>query len=104
MARGRSASRPPDSVGWSNQGTWVTNWTGHMGDRASAVLANISGREARTAVVVPTGALPWEPALSDQVEVAAGRWLRVIDVKELLGPGDTGEPVPIATVVALGVG
>lgn len=58
---------------------------------------------AATAVVVPAGVLPWSPSLLDEVEVSTGRWLRVVDIKELLGPGDTGSPVPIATVAALGV-
>jgi hypothetical protein len=58
--------------------------------------------EARTAVVVLPGTLPWEPAMLDQVEVTPGRWLRVVDVKELLGPGDAGSPVLIAFVAALG--
>jgi hypothetical protein len=59
--------------------------------------------QARTAVVVPAGALPWDPALLDQVEVVPGHWMRVIDVKELFGPGDSGAPVLIAVVAALGV-
>lgn len=57
---------------------------------------------ASCAVIVPAGALPFTPSRLDLVQVAAGRWLRVVDTKELLGPGDGGSPVPIAVVAALG--
>ena len=58
-------------------------------------------QQARTAVLAPP-TLTVVPALLAEVEVSTGRWLRVVDVKELLGPGDAGSPVLIAYVAALG--
>lgn len=57
--------------------------------------------DARCAVVA-LPSLPFVPALLDQVEITPGRWLRVIDLKEPMGPGDAGSPVLIAYVAALG--
>ncbi len=58
-------------------------------------------QQARSAVVLLPG-VPFVPAMLDQVEITPGRWLGVVDVKEVLGPGENGPPVLIAYVAALG--
>lgn len=60
-------------------------------------------QQARSAVVLLPG-VPFVPAVLDQVEITPGRWLAVVDVKEILGPGENGPPVLIAYAAALGVG
>lgn len=56
-----------------------------------------------TAVLVPPAQLSAAPVLLDQVEIQPARWLRVIELKELFGPGGVaGSPVRIAYVAALG--
>ena len=60
-------------------------------------------QQARSAVVLLPG-VPFVPAMLDQVEITPGRWLAVVDVKEILGPGENGPPVLIAYAAALGVG
>ena len=58
-------------------------------------------QQARSAVIVLPG-VPFTPAMLDQVEITPGRWLGVVDVKEILGPGEGGPPVLIAYAAALG--
>lgn len=58
-------------------------------------------QQARSAVVLLPG-VPFVPQMLDQVEITPGRWLGVVDVKEILGPGENGPPVLIAYVAALG--
>lgn len=58
-------------------------------------------QQTRSAVLVLPG-VPFAPAVLDQVEVSPGRWLGVVDVKELFGPGENGPPVLIAYAAALG--
>lgn len=57
--------------------------------------------QATCAVVVPAGQLVTEPKQNDEVEVATGEWLRVLEFQKVLGPGDAGSPVLIAYVAAL---
>ena len=59
-------------------------------------------QQSSTAVLVPAGQLATDPKQFDQVEVSSGRFLRVVELKELRGPGETGSPVLIAWVAALG--
>jgi hypothetical protein len=66
------------------------------------LFADATVAQASTAVIVPAGVLATDPKVLDQVAVRAGRWLRVLEVKELLGPGDGGEPVLVAVVAAVG--
>lgn len=58
-------------------------------------------QQARTAVVA-LPSLPFEPSLLDEVEITPGRWLKVIDLKEPMGPGDAGSPILLCYVAALG--
>lgn len=58
-------------------------------------------QQARSAVLLLPSA-PFVPAVLDQVEITPGRWLGVVDVKEILGPGEGGPPVLIAYAAALG--
>jgi hypothetical protein len=57
---------------------------------------------ASTAVVAAGDAFAFVPANLDKVEVQPGRWLTVIDMKEIYGPGGAGSPVLVAYVAALG--
>jgi hypothetical protein len=57
---------------------------------------------ASTAVLVPPEQLSAVPRMLDQVEIQPARWLRVIELKELFGPGGAGSPVLVAYVAALG--
>lgn len=59
-------------------------------------------QQAATAIVVPAGQLAIAPKVLDQAQVSPPNWLRVIEVRELLGPGDAGSPVLIAYAAALG--
>ena len=58
-------------------------------------------QEARTAVAA-LPSLPFVPSTLDQVELTPGRWMTVIEIKEIYGPGDGGAPVLIAYLAALG--
>lgn len=58
-------------------------------------------QQARSAVIV-LPSVPFAPAVLDQVEITPGRWLGVVDVKEMFGPGENGPPVLIAYAAALG--
>lgn len=57
---------------------------------------------ASTAVVAAGDAFGFAPANLDKVEVKSGRWLTVVDLKEVYGPGGAGSPVLVAYVAALG--
>jgi len=59
-------------------------------------------QQAMTAVVVPGAQLTTAPAMLDQVGVRAGTFYRVLEIKEILGPGDAAEAVLIGYAVALG--
>lgn len=57
--------------------------------------------QASSVVVVPIGQLTIEPKKLDQVEVTPGQWLKVIDIREYRGPGETGSPVLAGYMAAL---
>lgn len=56
----------------------------------------------RTAVVIHSDSLTQEINLHDEVSISAGEFLRVLDVSEFRGPGDSGRAVSIAYILALG--
>lgn len=65
---------------------------------SDAVLTKTS-----TAIVVrPQDFVAWSPAVLDQVLIATGQWLRVVDIRPILSPGGAGLPVPAALMAALG--
>ena len=53
------------------------------------------------AVVIPVGAMATAPKLEDQVSVEPGRFLRIVELKAIYGPGGTGAPVLIAYAAAV---
>lgn len=58
--------------------------------------------QSSTAILVPGGALTSAPKLIDRVALDGSLFHVVVEIKTILGPGDSGPPVTIAYVVALG--
>lgn len=56
----------------------------------------------RTAVVIHSSSLTRSPETYDEVAISAGEFLRVIDIAEFRGPGDSSRAVSIAYILALG--
>jgi hypothetical protein len=50
----------------------------------------------------PQSFASWVPEILDQVEVEAGKWLRVVDIKKVTAPGGAGLPVQVIWIAALG--
>ena len=56
----------------------------------------------RSAVVVHSSSLTRAPETYDEVSITEGEFLRVIDIAEFRGPGDSSRAVSIAYILALG--
>ena len=56
----------------------------------------------RSVVVVHSSSLTRAPLTHDEVAIAAGDYMRVIDIAEFRGPGDGSRAVSIAYLLALG--
>lgn len=59
-------------------------------------------QRSASAVVIPAAQLAVAPKLLDECQVQPNEWLVVVEVRQLLGPGDAGSPVLIGYVAALG--
>lgn len=56
----------------------------------------------RSAVVVHSSSLTRAPETYDEIAITAGEFMRVIDIAEFRGPGDSSRAVSIAYILALG--
>ncbi len=75
---------------------------GAVVDPLRTKLFGESTLSAASTAVAALPSLPFVPSRLDRVEITTGRWLTVLDLKELYGPGDAGPPVLIAYMAALG--
>lgn len=53
-------------------------------------------------IAVPQDFTDWTPSMLDQVSIATGQWLSVVDIKAVYAPGVDGPAVPVVLLVALG--
>ena len=78
-------------------------FTGMLSDPVrTRLFSDTTLERASSVVVVPVAQLTTSPRMLDEVEVSPGTWLRVIELRELYGPGGTGSPVLLGYVAALG--
>ena len=65
------------------------------------VFSDDAVARATTAVLIPGGSLTTDPKLEDKVALQPGRYLTVLELKAIYGPGDAGPPVLIAHLAAV---